>query len=524
MKVSKFYRFFAMLLVLMLLTTACGKQEQTQTEGEPGSGKSKIIIAQASDALVLDPQQQNEGPTNSVLINLYDGLVNMKPDMSIEEGLATSWEQKDDLTWVFHLREGVKFHNGKDFTADDVIFTIERCRDQLLSNFVAMIDEVEKIDEYTVQMKTVKPYAILLEDLAKVFIISKDYVTEVGDEEFNLNPVGTGPYKFVEWMKEDHITLEANEDYWNGAPEIKTVIFRPISNEATRTAALLSGEVDLITDVPARDVDRIGEKANVIKEPSLMLLYLTLDVTRDKTPGVDLTKNPLKDDKVKQAIRLGIDIDSIVKNVMANHGYPADQANPKGVYGYVEDIERPACDPEKAKQLLAEAGYPDGFSIKLDGPNNRYPNDYKVAEAVASQLAKIGIDVELNLMPKSVFFDYVRPGDKSSFVLVGWATDNADAGSWYKSMFYTRDKKEGYGTSNRCHYANPEFDELIEKSDDTADINERDKYLQEASRILDKELPMIPLFFFEDIYGIKEGFEFTPRKDACIYAYDIKLK
>jgi len=491
------------------------------------SDESKIVIAQTSEALFLDPQQQDETPTNSMCANIYDALVNRKADLSFEPGLAEKWEQKDPVTWVFHLRKNVTFHNGNPFTADDVVFTFDRFKTQRVAGgIVATVASVKKLDDYTVEIKTKEPDAAFLSTVAKVFIINKKYVTEVGDKEFNLKPVGTGPYMLKEWVQSDHITLQAYEKYWRKPAEIKTVIFRPITNDATRTAALLSGEVQLIADVPVRDADQIAKNEHLryVGIPGLRLIYLTVDVTRDKTPAINLPVNPFKDERVRQAVRMAIDIDSIIKNVFNGHAYPAYQGVPKHVAGHVDGMKGVKYDPEMAKKLLAEAGYPNGFTVKLDAPNNRYPNDFRVAEAIASQLAKVGIKVELNLMPKSIFFDYIRPGDKTSLCLTGWGFDTGEAGLWYRTMFYTRDKKRGFGGSNRGHYSNPVFDDLVDKAEASATMDERTKYLQELTKLADKEMPFIPLYFQEDSYGVSKKLDFTPRLDNYIYAYDIHFK
>ncbi|KYZ76748.1 hypothetical protein AXX12_10070 [Anaerosporomusa subterranea] len=511
------------ILSLSLALAGCG--------GDKKEAKSaltdKLVIAQSSDALFLDPQQQDEGPTNSINSNIYDGLINRKADLSIIPGLAEKWEQKDPVTWVFYLRKNVIFHNGNAFTADDVVYTIERFSGlKVAGSIVSSVSSVKKIDDYTVEIKTKAPYAAFLADMVKVMIIDKEYVTKVGDQEFNLKPIGTGPYKVKEWIKADHITLEAFDKYWNGPATIKTVIFRPISNEATRTAALLSGEVQLIADVPVRDSEKIqkNEKLALHGIPSLRLIYLTLDVTRDKTPGISLPKNPFKEEKVRQAVRMAIDNESIIKNVMNGHAFVANQGNPKQVAGYVEGLQGVKYNPEQAKKLLAEAGYPNGFTVTLDASNDRYPNDSKVAEALAAQLAKVGITVNLNIMPKSIFFNHIRPGDKTTICLVGWSSDTADAGIWYRSMFYSRDKLKGSGGSNRGHFANAEFDALVDKADASAKMDERTKYLQDATKLLDKEMPFIPIYFQESSYGAMKNIEFNPRLDDYIYAYDIKFK
>lgn len=484
-----------------------------------------LIIAQGSDALYLDPQQQDEGPTWTVTSNIFDGLVLRKPDLSIEPGLAESWEQRDEVTWVFHLRKGVAFHSGNPFTADDAVFSIERQKkSKIASGLAAAIAEAKKIDDYTVEVTTHAPYAILLNNMVRIAMVDKKYIEQVGDEEFNLKPSGAGAYKVIEWVKEDHITLEANENYWKGAPKIKKVIFRPISNEATRVAALLSGAVHIIKDVPVRDADRIAKSdvAGYVGAPSLRTIYLTVDVSREKSPTIE-GKNPLLDKRVREAFASAIDYNAIVRVIMNNHAFKAEQMNPKVIGGYAEGLKGYEFNLEKAKKLLADAGYADGFTITLDSPNNRYMNDFKIAEAIASQLAKVGIAVKLNLMPKSLFFDYIRSGEKTSLCLVGWSSDTGDAGNWFQSMFYTRNKKQGHGGSNRGHYSNPAFDDLIDKASSTASREERFKYLEEASRIIHEEMPAVPLIYLEDSYGVAKGISFTPAMDNGILACDVQV-
>lgn len=486
----------------------------------------EVIIGLANDALYLDPHQQNETTTNMLCAHIFDSLVHYTENLEVIPGLAKEWTRESDTEWVFHLEEGVKFHNGNDFTAEDVKYSVDRVRDTIIANIVSNVQSVEIVDDYTVKIETVKPYAVLLRDLEKVKIVDKDYVEEVGDDTFNREPVGTGPYKLVEWIKSDHIKMEANEDYWGQVPEIETVIFRPITNNATRTAALLSGDVDFINDVPVRDAERIANNSDLdlIKKPSLRLIYLHLDGWRDKSPTIDLPENPLQDIRVRQAIYYGINVDAIVQFTMDGHAYPAEQFVQSSHLGYVEGVERYPYDPEKARELLAEAGYPDGFTVTLDSPNDRYVNDAQVAQAIASQLSKIGINIELNLMPKSLFFDYVRPGDKSSIVMSGWSATSGGAGRMYEVFLVSRDTYEGLGGSNRGHYSNSEFDQAVINASSTASIEERDQYLQKATQIALDDLALIPLYYQEDLLAKKDFIEYTPRVDNYILASEMKLK
>ena len=488
----------------------------------------EVTIALTSDAVHVDPQQGNELTSNIMFIHFYDTLVRRTPELEFVPGLAESWELKDDVTWVFHLRKGVKFHNGDELTASDVVFSAERCKTQLQSNLVRFVAEAKALDDYTVEIKTPQPYAVLHMDLSEFHILSEKYVKEVGDEKLNLEPMGTGPYKLVEWVKEDHLTMEANEDYYLGPPVIKKVTFRPITNPATRTAALLSGEVDIIQDLAVRDVDRVKaeQEFSVITRPSLLNVVLALDY-RDKSPTIDLPVNPLKDIRVREAIARAIDVDTIIKVIMNGLATPSDQYVPSSHIGYVDGLnfrEVYPFDLEKAKQLMKEAGYESGFTMTLDATNNRYVNDQHIAQALATMLAKIKVTVNLNLMPKSNFFGYIRvPSEKSSFIMSGWDTPSGDAGGMYNSMMYSRGKKEGYAGANRNAYSSEEFDSWIDKADATPKVEERDQYLQEATKVAIRDIVLIPVHYEQDIYAAKKNVNLKPRMDKFIWAYEIDI-
>ena len=491
---------------------------------EKGAEKS-IVVGVASDALYLDPQMQEETVTNTIARHFFDGLLNAQADGSLVPALAESWSLSDDnLTWTFNLRKGVKFSDGTPFTAQDVKFTLERAKGKIISNTVVTIKDIEIVDDHTVKIVTSEPDSILLDNLSRNRILSKEYVTRLGDEAFNLNPVGTGPYKFVEWVKEDHITMVANENYWGPAPVIKNARFRPISNSATRTAALLTGEVDIIEDVPVRDVERIDktEGYGVFSRPGERLIYLHVDASREVTPAVKLPKNPMTDLRVRQALSLAVNRELIARVVMNNAASPTGQMILEGKRGNLAELPVPEYNPEKAKELLKAAGYEKGFKVVLDAPNGRYVNDAQVAQALASQLAKVGIEVELNLLPKSVFFDHVRPGDKSSLVMTGWS-EQTDAGTMGNVLFYTRGKNPSKGTSNRTHYSNPAYDKLLDDADATADIALRTKLVEESARVILNDVGLVPLYFEKDLYGKKKNVTFAPRSDKYLLVTEMDI-
>ena len=490
--------------------------------------EKSVTIGLTSDPSHLYPLAGEELSSNIMYYHLYDPLVSRSPELEFEPGLAESWENVDDVTWRFKLREGVTFHNGNAFTASDVVFTVEKARASIRPDLVANIASVTAVDDLTVEITTPKPYAVLPNDLAELLILDEDYTTETGDEQMDLKPMGTGPYKLDEWIKEEKLVLTAFGDYWDGAPEIQTVTFRPITNPATRTAALLTGEVDVIQDLAVRDVDRVKSEGGfeVITRPSLLNVVLAMD-TREQSPTID-GKNPMTDQRVREAIARAIDMDAINQIVMNGLASPSEQFVPAAHLGYVEGLnfrEMYPVDIEKAKELLADAGYPDGFTMTLDATNNRYVNDAQIAQALASMLAKINVNLELNIMPKSNFWGYIRvPTENSSFIMSGWDVPSGDAGSMYGALFYTRDKKEGYGQVNRGSYSNPELDALIDSADSTPDIAKRDEYLQEATKLLMADIPMIPMHYEQDIYAVREGISLTPRVDKFISAYEMDVE
>lgn len=491
------------------------------------SAEEALTIGRSSEPRALDPYFHNETPTNSLNRNVHDGLVAFDGELNTLPALATKWENPDNLTWIFYLRRGVNFHNGDPFTAEDVKFSIERCKKWERSGFKAVVGQIQKvevIDSHTVKITTKKPFGILPRKLAQVMILSKKFVESHGDDYLTTHENGTGPYVVKEWVKGDHLTLVANEKYWKGAPKIKKVVLRPLTNDATRTAAILSGEVHVIDDLAVRDVNRIkaDQKIGLISRPGLRLIYLQMDQDRVNSPKVESPtgKNPLMDVRVRKAIYLGIDEEAIVKYVMNSFAFAAGQFYPSAVFGYDKTVERPAHNPKKAKKLLTEAGYPNGFTITLDSPNDRYVNDEKIAQAVAASLAKIGIKVKVNAIPKATFFP-MSDRRETSFFLIGWACGDGDASAFLDGIAHTHDKAKGYGRYNRGRYSNTKVDRLVEAASATVNTEERFKAMIEAQRIaLLEDQAFIPLHFQVDLYAKSDKIKWKPRADHYFYYYD----
>ncbi len=496
--------------------------------GSVGVAKT-LKVGLASGALSMDPYAHNETATNSILSNLFDPLVSFDKDIKTHPALAESWTNPDPKTWIIKLRKGVKFHNGNAFNADDVVFSFNRIKTWNKSGFkgkVSAIESVEKVDDFTVKFTTTKPFPVFLRKLTYVSILDKETLEGKDDQWIGLHPVGTGAYKLDSWSKGDHIAMSANTDYWRGKPNFDKVLFRPLTNNATRVAAILSNEVDIINRVPVVDVNRVknNDKLNFFVQPGLRLIYLQMDQDRDMTKFIKTHdgKNPFKDIRVRQALYYGINEDAIIKYVMKTFAAPAAQMSPSAVFGHDDSITRPKFDPAKAKALLAEAGYPDGFEVQLDAPNNRYINDAQIAQAVASSLAKIGIKVKVNATPKSTFFKAVRNRD-TSFFLIGWASSDGDASSVLDGVVHSTDDKKGYGRYNRGGFADPVVDKYIEDSAGIMDPAARLKALQAAQKIaVVDDQGFIPLHYQVDIYASSKKIHFEPRTDSRIWAYDIK--
>lgn len=490
---------FLLVLLTLLVAAATAAFAQSQPAAE-------IIIAQGTDAASLDPQLQNDAFSTSILSNVFDTLIYRNSDLELEPGLALSWELVNDTTWRLELRSGVTFHNGEAFAADDVEFTLERPLDPdlaspLASRF-AIIDDVEVVDEHTVLIRTTDPYPLLPARLSEWFILPRDYVQASDQATLSVSPVGTGAYRFVEWVKDDHLSLTAFEDHWRGAPGIREVTFRPIPEVSTRVAALQAGDVDLITNVPAFRQDELSGagELDVRTVPSTYFQYV----------GLDGTKNPaLADRRVRQAIQYATNVPEIVEFLF--DGAAAQVAVPLafGTFGLDESIEPYPHDPERARELLAEAGYPDGIEIDLDAPVGRYAQDKEVAEALVGQWAEAGIDVNLNINEWSVQLTKYRAGTELEEAhYMGWGTSTFDADDVLFAGFANR--------PNKTAYENDEVRALVLEARTSLDPAKREQLYSEALQIIHEDVPWVSLFQQFDIYGVRSTIDWEPRPDQKV--------
>ena len=501
-----------------------------------------LTIATATEPSSMDPHFHNLTPNNMLSKHVFNRLISQDAKQRLKPSLATSWKPVDDTTWEFKLRDGVKWHDGSPFTAEDVKFTVERAPDvpnspSSFGTYLKNIDSVEIIDPLTVHIKTKTVAPLTPVDLSNVAIISKKNGEGATTEDYNTGKamIGTGPYKFVEWIPGDRIVYEKNPDYWGDPEPWDKVTVRPISNDSARVAALLAGDVDMIDSVPTTDIADLKTKdgLNLWQGVSNRVIYLHLDHDRDDSPfvkakdGSDLGKNPLKDHKVRQAISKAINRPAIVDRVMAGVAIPAGQLLPEGFFAVHPDLKPEEYDPEAAKALLAEAGYPDGFSLTIHGPNDRYINDDKIVQAIAQMLTRVGIKSDVDTMTRSVYFKRASRGGPNdtpefSFILVGWGAGTGEPSSPLRSLLHTYDKDRGFGASNRGRYSNPEVDALVEEALRTVDDAKREKLLQDATKIAMEDYGIIPLHYQVNTWATRDGLTYEPRTDENTIAMGVK--
>jgi peptide/nickel transport system substrate-binding protein len=501
-----------------------------------------LVIGLASEPTSIDPHYHNLGTNNSLSIHLFDNLIHQDENQRLTPGLAVSWKAIDDLTWEFKLREGVTFHDGHPFTADDVVFSFERAPDvpNSPSSFGLAIKgkTAVKIDDLTVHVKTETPYPLMPNDLSVVRIISVEAGKDATTEDYNSGKaaIGSGPFKFVEYVPGDRIVLERNDDYWGEIPVWDKVTFKPIDSNPSRVAALLAGDVDVIEGVPTTDIETLkgDENVDLFQGVSFRVIYLHLDHDRAESPFVNAKDggaidNPLRDQRVRTAISKAINRDAIVERVMENVAIKAGQLLPEGFFGVSPNLQPVEYDPEGAKALLAEAGVADGFQLTIHAPNDRYINDDKIAEAIAQMLTRIGIDTTVETMPRSVYFKRASAGGPDgtpefSFMLVGWGAGSGEASDPLRALIHTYEKDRGFGATNRGRYSNPEVDQLIEEALATIDDVDRQNLLAKATEIAINDGAIIPLHYQVNTWGTRKGLSYVPRTDEGTWATGVSAE
>ena len=474
--------------------------------------KDEIIIARSISTSAMDPGFLREAAT--IVDNIFDTLVLRDKDMKLVPGLATSWKSVNDTTWEFKLRQGVKFHNGEPFNASAVKFTIDRVLDPEAKSptisYIRTIKKVDVVDEYTVNIVTEKPDPLIPTRMSRypAYVVPPGYIAKVGKDEFAKNPIGTGPYKFKEWVKDAHITLVANEEYWRGKPAIKKVVWRPIPEDSARTAALLAGEVDIIETLSVDQV-KLLEKNPQIRVDQVryggLIVYL----------GLKTDQAPLNNKKVREALDYAIDRKNIAEKVLLGYGTAVGSQVGPYDFGFLKMEPRP-YDPEKAKRLLAEAGFPNGFEIAMQG-TRRYLKGGEVAQAVARQFEAIGVKVKLEIPEWTVYIQQVPAGKQAPIYMLAWgSTQTLDADAAIYAIYKS---DEPYSTVK-----SPKMDDLLDKTRSTVDPVEREKLFHEIQKLAYEEVPCLTLYQQDTLYGMRSNVDWKGRADARVPVFDIRLK
>ena len=489
MKFKNFIKIFFAILFVFVSTHSYAKTIKWSMQG---------------DSLTLDPHAQNEGPTTQVSRQVYEALVTRGLDMSIEPQLATDWKTTDPNTWVFNLRKGVKFSDGTDMTAKDVVFSILRAKQPTsdFKEYISTISDVKEIDNYTVQVTTSKPNPILLNQLSNIFIMSKKWSIDFGatvsqnwdggEETFSAtNAMGTGPFKITLREPNTKTVFERNSNWWGSMKDnsVSEIHLLPIKNSATRVAALLSGEVDLVTDAPVQDLARIGNSADhdVVSTAQMRTIFLGMDQAADKLRSGNTGDNPFKKKEVRQALYQAIDIEAIKKKVMRGLSEPAGIITFPGVNGYTQDLDkRLPYDVDAAKKLLADAGYPKGFDVELRCPNDRYVNDEAICTAVVGMLGKIGVNVNLFAQTKSKHFKELKE-DKGDFYMLGWGVPTLDSHYVFHYLY------ESGASWNKVNFSNSEVDAAIRVMEGEVDLDKRNAAIANAWKIVKDDISYLPL-------------------------------
>ena len=495
------------ILIFLLIASLASGCTQTAV-----SNQNTVVIAQGVDATTLDPHMHAETTTTNVTIQIFDRLFMRDEQMQLQPHLAESITLLEDCVWELKLKKDIVFHNGEVFDGETVKFNIERIlnpeqKSPQIAN-LNMIQQVVVVDSHTVHITTHDPYPLLPGRLS-LEMVPPGYIRENGDPYFAANPVGTGPFRFVRWTRDEEIVLAANEDYWQGAPVIKEVIFKPIPENSVRIAALQGGDVDLIVNVPPHQVNTLSDTDGIRIEtvPSGRFIFLQLVTNKD---------GPLADRRVRQALNHAVDVPALIEHVLGGHGTASTQPLTPYDFGYDPDEHGYGCDPERAKTLLTEAGYPDGLDITLDVPSGRYAMDREVAEALVGQMAAVGIRVQLQVNEWGVHISKLLDKQMEHAFLIGWGTSLFDADATLFPQLHSQQRLTYFGHAG--------LDILLEEARACMEAQQREDLYHQALAIIAEEAPFVLLYQQEDIYGVAERLLWQPRADELIHVYGMQLK
>ena len=480
---------------------------------QAGSEKDPLVVIQSAEPTGLDPVTNRSVPAYNVTLNIFDSLLRKNPDGQNVPALAESYVRESDTSWLFHLRAGVQFQNGEALTADAVKYTVDKIFDpaskSTRANDLGWVSKVEVVDKLTVRITAKQPFPLSDHYFTELQIVPPEYREKVGAQKFNEEPIGTGPYQFVRWDRGNRIVLKRNDHYWRDQAPAQFVEFQFVSSAASRVATLLGGRADLIVDPPLSAKDQIAAnpKTSFASETGTRVLFVGLDTVQD---------SPLKDVRVRQALNYAIDKKAIINRLIGSSGEETVALLTARDFGFNADLKPYAYDPQKARKLLADAGFASGFSIKIDATSGRYINDSAVVQAIAGYLGEVGVKVEINTLEFGAFNTALFGKKTSPMYFVGWGNPVFDAS--YVLNFVTRT-----GSLLRT-IEDPAIDKLLKDANETVDQAARKGLYAKATALINEAAPVIFLYKQPVLYGLSRRLDWKPRSDEFLYIYDAKLR
>jgi peptide/nickel transport system substrate-binding protein len=522
---DKYKKLLVILLSILVFSSITGCINQSDNGDDNAPSRNSLIIGTTAPVFCFHPWLESyDTATMNINMNIFNSLVEFDQIFRTKPKLATSWNNPNNLTWRFYLRENVKFHNGYNFTSEDVKYTIDlikRNESNALRDLLVSVKEVKIVNDYTVDIITQRPCPILLNKLVDIPIASKKYQEETTEKW----PIGTGAYKLIKYVPYEYVNLERFDDYWDGPLEVKNVTFKVIEDEEEMKNALIAGEIDIAEHILPMYCEEVSESQGVTVErcnyPTV--IFLSFDFRENDSVAFKGEKNPLTDIRVRKAIYYAINITDIIDNVLNGSDFaePASQFVSPLIFGYNPNIERLPHDPEKAKELMKEAGYEEGFGLVLDCSNDSY-NLKRICELLQTQLSEI-IDVKLNFLPIGDFFMKIMSRN-SSFYIIGWLAGTGDGGEIFDYMIRTVDIEAGVGTYNLGYYSNPEIDSIAENISHILDPEDRLDLMQVGFKIAMDDVAWIPLYVPKCTYGIADYVAWDPGPGMSITVEEIGFK
>lgn len=503
MRVRTLRTAVAIIVSLSLLSGIVSGQQATD----------RVVVATNIDSGSMNPWLSTTSTDKHIVNHLYDTLLMRAEDMSVQPHLAQSYTPIDDLTWEFTLRDDVTFTNGERLTAHSVAFTVEHFRDPALNApsiaQFSLIESVEVLDDFTFRFHTSSPFPALPALMTEFWIVPEGYTSEVGGIGLGTEPVGSGPYTLVEWVRDDRIVMEANPNYWNGVPAIRFVEFRVVPDQNTRIAQAQTGEADIVAQVPAESIQLLERSGRVtVREAAGPRAYFLMLNNRLDTP--------LRDVRVRQALNYAVDVDSIIEFIFEGRGQALATLMTPEQFGYDATVEPYGYDPERARELLSEAGYPDGFEIDMEGPTSRYPKDVDVAQIIVSQLAEVGIKVNLSIVEWGTYIGQFRSEEGQPMWLLGWSIPTFDPDSILSPLLTPGNTYD--------RFDDEELQALIERARSTVDADDRTQVYSDVQNRMMEVAPMVFLYQLNELYAVSNRLDWEPRADERIYLWTGSLK